>query len=69
MFNLTLTLTTVLLYGGFEEHRTVLAHNLSEVECAVQVERILDRMLEHPDTSGTVSCDQIPIPRRNNESR
>ena len=64
MFNLVLTVTIVLFYGGFEEHRTVLAHNLSKVECAVQAERILDKMLENPDTSGTVSCDQIPIPRR-----
>tara|TARA_R110000822_G_scaffold106631_1_gene234841 strand:- start:298 stop:498 length:201 start_codon:yes stop_codon:yes gene_type:complete len=63
MFNLVLTVTTVLFYGGFEEHRTVLVHNLSEQECIVNAEKMLDRMIDNPDLSGTVSCDQVPIPR------
>lgn len=65
MFNLTLTLTTVLLYGGFEERRTVLASNITEQKCIVFAEELLDRMIEYPALSGTISCDQVPIPKRN----
>jgi len=66
MFNLVLTVTTVLFYGGFEEHRTILVANLSEQECIVNSEKMLDRMIDNPVLSGTISCDKVPLPRRRN---
>jgi len=63
MFNLVLTVTTVLASGAMVEDRQVLEPSLSQVECIQQAEDILGTFERYPTLQGMVSCDAVPIPR------